>query len=257
MAANNPGKSLVVPSRRLEFLAPLRWLQLGWQDYRKATRLSIEYGLFFALGGLVLTVLIVFFAEKIFLFSLGGLFVLLGPLLAFGLYDISRQLQRGEEPTLRHSINQIRNSAPNQWVFAVVVIVIGLVWMRAATIIHIFYPDDPEPALEELLTFFAIGTGAGAFFAGLVFGISAFSLPMMVDRNVDAITAGLSSLNAVMSNSMVAIFWGFLIVLLVLLGFATCYLGLILVLPLIGYATWHGYRDTFSVAVNQGPPASG
>ena len=128
--------------------------------------------------------------------------------------------------------------------FAVVVIVIALVWMRSATIITIFYPDDPEPALEELLTFFAIGTGAGAFFAGLVFGISAFSLPMMVDRNVDAITAGLTSLAAVLNNTAVAVFWGFLIVMLVTLGFATCFLGLILVLPLIGYATWHGYRDT-------------
>lgn len=244
MADTAPGKSLIVPSRKLEFSAPLRWLQLGWQDYRNAPRISMEYGLFFALGGLAITALILFFADKILMFSLGGLFILLGPLFAFGLYDISRQLQKGEQPTLRHSFTQIRNSAPNQWVFAVVVIVIGLVWMRAATIIHIFYPEDAEPALEELLTFFAIGTGAGAFFAGLVFGISAFSLPMMVDRNVDAITAGLTSLAAVLNNTAVAVFWGFLIVMLVTLGFATCFLGLILVLPLIGYATWHGYRDT-------------
>ena len=241
-----PGKTLVAPSRKLEWSAPIQWLKLGWQDYRRAPRLSIEYGLFFAVGGLVLTLLILMFGDKILLFSLGGLFVLLGPLFAFGLYDVSRQLQKGETPTLRHSIGQIRSGAPNQWVFAVVVIVIALVWMRSATIITIFYPEDPEPALEELLTFFAIGTGAGAFFAGLVFGISAFSLPMMVDRNVDAITASLTSLSAVMNNAGVAIFWGFLIVLLVTLGFATFYLGLILVLPLIGYATFHGYQDTIS-----------
>lgn len=237
-------KTLIVPSRQLEFMAPIRWLRLGWQDYRRAPRLSFEYGLFFAVGGLVLTVLILLYSSKIMLFSLAGLFVLLGPLFAFGLYDISRQLQKGEEPTLIHSVNQIRNSAPNQWVFAVVIIVVGLIWMRAASVIHIFYPDDPNPDLEALLSFFAVGIGAGLFFSGLVFGISAFSLPMMVDRNVDAITAALSSLSAVMNNVMVSVFWALLIVLLIAFGFATFYLGLIVVLPVIGYATWHGYRDT-------------
>lgn len=237
-------KTLIVPSRQLEFMAPIRWLRLGWQDYCKAPRLSVEYGLFFAVGGLVLTVLILLYSSKIMLFSLAGLFVLLGPLFAFGLYDISRQLEKGEEPTLVHSINQIRNSAPNQWVFAVVIIVIGLIWMRAASVIHIFYPDDPNPDIEALLSFFVVGISAGVFFSGLVFGISAFSLPMMVDRNVDAITAALNSLSAVMNNVMVSIFWALLIVLLIALGFATFYLGLIIVLPVIGYATWHGYRDT-------------
>ena len=67
---------------------------------------------------------------------------------------------------------------------------------------------------------------------------------MMVDRNVDAITAGLTSLKAVMDNKAVATLWALLIVLLVAIGFATLYLGLIVVLPVIGYATWHGYRDT-------------
>lgn len=243
-AGGSPAKNWIAPARKLEWSAPLRWLKLGWQDYRAAARLSMEYGLFFAVSGLVLTVLILLFANTIVLFSMGVLFILLGPLFAFGLYDISRQLQRGETPTLRHSFTQIRNSAPNQWVFAVVIGVIGLVWLRAATIIHVFYPEDAHPALEELLTFFAIGTSAGAVFAGLVFGISAFSLPMMVDRNVDAITAGLTSLSAVMNNMLVAALWAFLILLLVVAGFLTCYLGLILVLPLIGYASWHGYRDT-------------
>ena len=237
-------KTFIAPSRKLEFSAPFRWLQLGWQDYKTALRLSIEYGLFFAVGGLLLTLLLVMNSNEMTILSMAVLFILLGPLFAFGLYDISRQLQKGESPTLVHSINQIRNSAANQWVFAVVVIVIGLIWMRAATMIHIFYPDDAEPTLEELLSFLAIGSVTGAFFASLVFGISAFSLPMMVDRNVDAITASLTSLKAVMDNKWVATLWAFLILVLVAVGFATFYLGLVVVLPVIGYATWHGYRDT-------------
>ncbi|MAR92752.1 MAG: DUF2189 domain-containing protein [Pseudomonadota bacterium] len=238
-----PGKTLVAPSRRLEWSAPFHWLRQGWGDYRRARRISICYGLFFAVGGVILSLLVALYTSTIFLFSMGVLFVILGPLLAFGLYDIPRQLEQGETPTLRHSMWQIRHSAPNQWIFVVVMLVIALIWMRAATIIHVFYPQGAEPALEELVTFFAVGCSVGALFLGLVFGISAFSLPMMVDRRVDAISASLSSLNAVLNNTGVCILWGGLIFLLVLFGFATGFLGLILVLPLIGYATWHAYED--------------
>lgn len=240
---SKPSRPLFVASRKLEWSAPLRWLKLGWQDYRDAQSLSLAYGLFFALSGLLLSSLVVRFSSTIFLFSIGVFFILLGPLLAFGLYDVPRQIEHNEKPTLKHSLWQIRNSAPNQWIFAVVVFVIGLIWMRAATLIHIFYPEGAEPALEELLTFFTIGSTVGACFLALVFGISAFSLPMMVDRKSDAITAALSSLNAVMNNKGVCALWALLIFGLVVLGFATAFLGLIVVLPVIGYATWHGYED--------------
>jgi len=236
-------KELFAPSRRLEWSAPFKWLKLGWQDYKAARSMSLAYGLFFAVSGLLLSSLVVRYTNTIFLFSIGVFFILLGPLLAFGLYDVPRQIEHGETPTLKHSLWQIRNSAPNQWIFAVVVFVIALIWMRAATIIHVFYPQGADPALEELLTFFAVGTSVGAGFLGLVFGISAFSLPMMVDRKVDAISASLSSLSAVMNNMGVCSLWAFLIFSLVVFGFATAFLGLIVVLPIIGYATWHGYED--------------
>ncbi len=243
-----PSNPLFAPSNKLSWKDPFRWLQLGFQDYKNARKLSVWYGGFFAIGGLLLSLLVLSVKGKILMLSMMLLFILLGPLFAFGLYDIPRQLERGIEPTLRHSIQQIKGSAPNQWVFAVVVIVIGLLWMRAATIIHVFYPEDAEPSLEALLTFFMVGTGAGVFFAGLVFGISAFSLPMMVDRNVDAISASLSSLSAVMNNMWVCALWAFLIFALIAVGFATLYLGLIIVLPVIGYATWHGYQDAIKKA---------
>lgn len=236
-------KELFAPSRTLEWSAPFKWLSLGWQDYKAARSLSVVYGLFFAISGLLLSSLVVRYSNTIFLFSIGVFFILLGPLMAFGLYDVPRQIEHGETPTLKHSLWQIKNSAPNQWIFAVVVFVIALIWMRAATIIHVFYPQGADPALEELLTFFAIGSSVGAGFLGLVFGISAFSLPMMVDRKVDAISASLSSLSAVMNNMGVCALWAFLIFALVVFGFATAFLGLIIVLPIIGYATWHGYED--------------
>lgn len=238
-------KELFAQTRRLEWSAPFRWLKYGWQDYRNAQGLSMAYGLFFAVIGLFLSSLVVRYYSTIFLFSIGVLFVLLGPLLAFGLYDVPRQIEHNEKPTLRHSLWQIRKSAPNQWIFAVVLCVIALIWMRAASIIHIFYPEGSDPSLEELLTFFTVGGSVGIFFLGLVFGISAFSLPMMVDRKVDAISAALSSLSAVMNNMGVCALWALLILCLVLFGFATAFIGLVVVLPIIGYATWHGYEDVF------------
>jgi len=241
---NKRSNPLFVPSKKIPFSAPFKWLKLGWQDYLNSLQLSIEYGLFFAVCGLSMTLIFLSYGNTIVIFSLAVAFILLGPLLAFGLYDIPRQLERGETPTLKHSLWQIRNSAPNQWIFVVVIFVIALIWMRAATIIHVFYPEGSDPTLEELITFFGVGTGIGACFAGLVFGISAFSLPMMVDRNADAVSASLTSLSAVMNNMWVGALWAFLILALTVIGFLTAYLGLIIVLPVIGYATWHGYQDT-------------
>ena len=96
-------KSLFVPSRKLEWSAPFRWLKLGWEDYKNSRQLSMAYGLFFAVGGLLLSSLVVRFSSTMFLFSIGVFFVLMGPLMAFGLYDIPRQIEHNEKPTLKHS----------------------------------------------------------------------------------------------------------------------------------------------------------
>ena len=237
-------KRLYVPSRQLEWSAPFRWLALGWQDYKATWKLSMAYGAFFALAGIAITSFLWFVGTKITIFSFGFLFVLLGPIFAFGLYDVSKELQAGNRPCLKHSLFQMRKNASCQWVYACVLIVIGLVWMRAASIIHVFYPTSATPTVEELASFLMIGTLTGTFFSGLVFGTGAFSLPMMMDRECDSITAVLTSLKAVMENTGVSVLWAVMILGLIMLGFATAFIGLILVLPLIGYATFHAYQDT-------------
>jgi uncharacterized membrane protein len=91
----------------------------------------------------------------------------------------------------------------------------------------------------------------GAVFAGLVFSASAFSLPMMLDRKVDTVTAVLTSVNAVLRNKGPMLIWAMIIVTSVALSFATAFLGLAVLMPVIGYATWHGYRD--SIQAEQWP----
>ena len=237
-------KPLYVPSRQLEWSAPFRWLVLGWQDYKAAWQLSVLYGSFFALAGVAITTFLWFFGTKISIFSFAFLFVLLGPIFAFGLYDVSKELQEGNKPCIKHSLFQMRKNASCQWVYACVLIVIGLIWMRAASIVHVFYPTSATPTLEEMTSFLMVGTLTGGFFSGLVFGTGAFSLPMMMDRECDSITSVLTSLRAVLDNTAVSILWALMILGLLLFGFATAFIGLVVVLPLIGYATFHAYQDT-------------
>jgi uncharacterized membrane protein len=110
--------------------------------------------------------------------------------------------------------------------------------------VHIFFPLGEELDVLGWIQFLAVGSAVGAIFATIVFSSSVVALPMMLDRGTDAITSALTSVVAVVQNKGVMMLWAALIVGLVLIGFATAYLGLAIVLPLIGHATWHAYRET-------------
>lgn len=234
----------VLPARKLEPGAPLRWLALGWRDLRQAWRLSLGYGAVLVLFGYLMTWLAWDEGHVLLLFTLGSAFILAGPILAFGLYSISNQLQRGLVPRFGYCILVQRKHLRNELLFALVILVVLLIWARAASMVHVFFPMDEELGVRGWLEFLAVGSAVGAFFAAIVFTISAFSLPLMLDRGTDAITGALTSIAAVLQNKLVLLLWGMLIVGLVLLGFATAYVGLVVVLPWIGHATWHAYRDT-------------
>jgi len=229
---------------RLSLSAPFRWLRLGWQDMRKAPGPSLAYGLFLVVFSYVITYLVLYTGDYIMLFSLVTGFVLLGPALAFGLYEISRQLQEGRTPRLSQCLKECGRNLTNELVFALVLVVILLVWARAASMVHVFFPAYGQPTVEELVSFLTVGTLVGSGFAVLVFSVSAFSLPMMMDRDVDVIMSVLTSMRAVFTNKGPMLVWGLIIVVCFLLGFATAFVGLMVTLPLIGHATWHGYQET-------------
>lgn len=239
---------LFYPSNTLSMGAPLRWLRLGWNDIRRAPGPSLVYGF-----GLVLFFdLIVWLAwggeNTMALFTLGMAFILAGPVLAFGLYSASRQLERGEAPRMGACLHESKNHLRNELLFALVMLVVLLVWARAATMVNVFLPIGDDMTTLDWVEFLVVGSAVGSIFATIVFCASAVSLPMMLDRNTDAITSALTSVNAVLKNKGVMALWAFLIMLLVGLGFATLLLGLALVLPLIGHATWHAYRETVAPA---------
>jgi uncharacterized membrane protein len=252
---------LFAESRKLDWRAPLRWVRLGWRDIRRAPGPSLSYGAVLVAFSYVITYLLYSAEHYVLLFSLLTGFVLLGPALAFGMYDVSCQLEKDRRPTLGHCLLESKRHLGNELVFAVVLLIILLVWARAASMIHIFFPAADKPSLADLATFLAVGSTVGAFFAALVFAVSAFSLPMIMDRDVDVITAALTSINAVLNNKGVMVLWAAMIVASVIIGFATAFLGLAVLLPLIGHATWHAYRETIEQlpgrGENGGRPSAG
>jgi len=232
------------PSHELRFDAPFRWLAKGWKDLRDAWRVSLAYGAVLVLVGYLITWLAWDEGHTLVLFTLGVALILAGPVLAFGLYSISRQLEQKRSPRLAICWRESRDHLRDELLFALVMLIVLLIWARAASMVHIFFPVGEELGLLGWLQFLAIGSAVGAVFAAIVFSASVVSLPMMLDRGTDAVTSALTSINAVLRNKGVMLLWAALIVLLVAVGFASAYLGLAVVLSLIGHASWHAYRET-------------
>jgi uncharacterized membrane protein len=234
----------VAPHRKLAVLRPLHWLELGWQDFRRAPGVSLWYGGFLVLVSYALAFLTWKLGGYILILSLMSGFVFIAPVLAIGLYSISCQLQRGLKPQIGYCLREGRRNLGNEMVYSVILLVIFLLWARAASMVHVFFPVEAHPSLHSLATFLIIGSVVGSIFAALVFCASAFSLPMMLDRKVDTVTAVLTSVNAVLRNKGAMALWAGVIVLSLLISFLTAFLGLAVLMPIIGYASWHGYRDT-------------
>lgn len=233
----------VAPCRALQRNAPLRWLLQGWADFRRAPGLSLGYGLVIAgLSWLVTGIGLTFGSYWAALILLSG-FVFIAPILAVGLYSISRQLQAGRPATLGHCLAEVRRAMGTAMIIALALLVVFLVWARAGSMLHIFFPVEGHPDWRQLLPFLAIGSAVGSAFALLTFLFSVFSLPMICDRDVDAVTAMVSSVNAVLRNKSAIAIWALLIIGLTALGFATALIGLAVTIPVLGHATWHAYRE--------------
>lgn len=238
----------VAPCRKLEPGAPWRWLARGFADLRRAPRQSLGWGALTALLSLAVSALAWRFGSYWLLLALLSGFVFVAPMLAIAPYSISSQLARGEAPSLRRCLADQLRLRGTAMVFALVLLVIFLVWARAASMVSVFLPFDGDPTWRELLPYFGIGSAVGSIFALLCFCVSAFSLPFMHEREVDAITAVVTSFNAVLRNKRAMALWIAIIVLAVLAGPLTLFLGFLVTMPLIGHATWHAFRDVIDAS---------
>jgi uncharacterized membrane protein len=235
----------VAPCRQLRFLAPFGWLRKGIRDLGRAPQQSLTYGFFMALVMAVVVWLAWTRGSQYIMMAMLGGFVFIAPLSCIGLYAISAQLERGQEPSMARSLRAaFKRHIGNEMIFAVALLVVFMIWARAALMITVFFPVGAEPSFGDLVPYLTIGTIVGAFFAIVTFSVSAFSLPMIMHRDVDSITAIVTSINAVLRNKMAMMLWLAIIMVGLVIGMLTAFVGLIVILPIIGYGAWHGYLET-------------
>lgn len=250
--------------RSVEVDRPWHWLEAGWRDFVRAPGVSIAYGGFFTVVGYLLTYGLYAGDMLSLALPLAAGFTLVGPLAAVGLYQVSRRLEQGNPVSIRIALRDIAAHMGTVSAMGLVLLLFLLAWIRLALLIFaIFFGGRPTNLQDfvgtvffapESLPFVVTGVAIGAVLAGVVFTISVVSLPMLLDRDVGVAAAIATSFTAVTRNIRAMTLWAALIVVFTAAGLATLYIGLVVCLPLIGYASWHAYRD---VVVPEGEAAKG
>lgn len=230
--------------------APLRWVGAGFRDVLAMPAASLFYGVTLALMGYLLTH---YYGGALGIAFTTG-FLIVGPFLAIGLYDLSRHRAAHQPPELGASLTAWKNNLPAISFYAFILMLSLAVWARVSVVvIALFFPDgidsidtlyaamkDSSDAWVFLFIYIVIGAGLALF----TFATSAVALPMLLDRKeMDAVSAMIVSFNTIRLNTLPMLLWAAIIVALTVAGFVTWFVGLVVVLPVIGHGTWHAYRD--------------
>ncbi|MEW8505779.1 MAG: DUF2189 domain-containing protein [Candidatus Thiodiazotropha sp.] len=233
---------------------PWRWLSAGWRDIKAAPARSLGYGLGLAIISYLITISVIMSGMFFILPQILAGFFLIAPLLAIGLYAISRQLEAGETPSLRAGMKTARANSFHLFNMGLVLAVALIAWMTLAQLIVALTYTGITPATWqgflaslfgtwEGLRLLLAGIGSGALIAFIIFGISAISVPMLLDRNSNVFDAIQTSWNALRHNFLPMLLWAAILVFIIIAGFMTLYVGLVIGFPLAAHATWHAYRD--------------
>ncbi len=236
---------------------PWRWVSAGWRDMWAMPGISLFYGLLFA-GVSMLLALSLFLVElSSIVLPLAAGFMLVGPLFAVGLYEASRRLEAGDALSLR-DVLFVKTASPTQLAFLGALLMLALLaWMRIASLLFaLFFGLEGFPPLADFLPtlvftpyglgLMVVGTAVGALIAFAVFSVSALSVPMLMHRDMDAVSAVLASVRVVRENPGPMLLWAWIIAVIMVAGMVTFFIGMIVAFPLVGHATWHAYRAAIS-----------
>lgn len=233
--------------------APMRWAAKGWNDMLRSPMYSFGYGALFTLGGLLLTWFLYDIGWMAALPVLAGGFMLVAPFLAIGLYAMSRRFEEGAKIDLSVAVPK-RFAEPQQLAYVALAMVLSfLLWALLALFLFAIFTSGQSLALNEFISFMlttpkglamlAFGAVLGGAIALFVFAFSALSIPILLEHNVDAMTAMTASLRMMRDAPGPMLVWAWIVGLYTIFGMLTLFIGLIFVFPMMGHATWHAYRE--------------
>jgi len=239
-------------------------LRLGWEDFKAVPSHAIILCVIYPVLGLVLFRMVLGYSVLPLLFPLAAGFTLIGPFAALGLYELSRRRERGEEAAAWDAMHVLRAPSFGAMLeLGTLLLVLFIVWIAAADAIYIAtFGNAPAASIPDFATrvlttpkgwsLIIVGCGVGFLFAVVALCVSVVSFPLMLDRHATAIDAIRTSLQAVMKNPFAMAVWGLIVAALLVIGSLPLFVGLAVVLPVLGHATWHLYRKV--VEPDPNPP---
>lgn len=254
-AANPEQLSTYISPREIAPDAPWRWLAAGWTDLKANLGKSLTYGLVFVGLGYFFSIGLWYLKMGSMIPVAAGGFALIGPLIAVGLYEIARRTE-AHRPVFWSDLLPVKTQSTLQLAYVGFLLMFAfIVWMRIAIMIYaLFYSSTFLPMNDfagfvlgtpQGLAMLVVGSIVGGIIAFAIYAACVTSVPMLMDRKTDFLTAVASSIHTVVKNPKPMILWAWIVGGLIALCLATGFTGLALVFPLLGYSTWHAYRDLF------------
>ena len=240
-----------LPVREVALGAPFRWLALGWRDFTRAFGPSMLHGVIVTVAGLAIATIALRF-WPILPGAFSG-FVLVAPILATGLYELSRRLERGERPNLAQAMDAwTRGTRPLVWL-GVGLAFGATAWVLFSSVLVALFVREPIVGFDGFLRHVVLSEGSNLFWvwmlaggigAAFTFAATVVSVPLLLDRRTDLPSALVTSVRAVGANPLAMALWAAIIMVLTALSMATAMIGFAFAIPVVGHASWHAYRET-------------
>ena len=259
MDVSDRGPDPLPEIRRVETTDIGAVLRLGFRDFLRAPLFGVFFSAVYVLGGLILYQVYAAAGQQWWIAPVAVGFPLLAPFAAVGFYEVSRRIEAGQPLGWRDVIGVVFAQKDRQIpAMAAVIIVIFLFWVFVAhALFALFMGLRAFTSGTDLVSLFLSGNGplmllvggaVGAAFAGVLFSITVAGLPLLLEREVDFVTAMIHSVRSVLANPIPMAIWGAVIAGLLFAAMLPMFLGLFIVLPVLGHATWHMYRRLMGAA---------